>query len=97
MKRLTACLLFSLWGLGAVSQEKWDLKRAIDYAIQNNISVKQQDIQARFAALTYDQSRLSQYPSLNFGSNIGLNTGRNIDRTTNQFTTETSLFNKICR
>ncbi|HEY0059261.1 MAG TPA: TolC family protein [Flavisolibacter sp.] len=95
MKRLTACLLFSLMGLTAMSQEKWDLKRAIDYALQNNISVKQQDIQARFAALTYNQSKLSQYPSLNFGSNLGLNTGRNIDRTTNQFTTETTLYNSF--
>ncbi len=95
MKRPIACLLFSIMGLSAFSQEKWDLKRAIDYAVLNNISVKQQDIQARYAALTYNQSKLSQYPSLNFGSNIGLNTGRNIDRTTNQFTTETTLYNSF--
>ncbi|MEJ7912582.1 MAG: TolC family protein [Chitinophagaceae bacterium] len=79
----------------ALAQEKWDLKRAVEYALANNLSVKQQDIQTRFAELTYNQGKLSQYPSLNFSTNLGLNTGRNIDRTTNQFTTETTLFNSF--
>ncbi len=78
-----------------MAQDKWDLKKAVDYALENNISVKQQDIQARLAGLIYNQSKLSQYPSLNFGTNLGLNTGRNIDRTTNQFTTESTLYNSF--
>jgi outer membrane protein len=75
------------------AQDKWDLKKCVDYALANNISVKQQDIQAKLAGLTYDQSRLSRYPNLNFTTNLGLNTGRNIDRTTNQFTTSTTFYN----
>jgi outer membrane protein len=61
----------------------------------NNISVKQQDIQARLASLTYNQSKLSQYPSLNLSSNLGMSTGRSIDRTTNQFTTESVFYNSF--
>ncbi len=95
MKRPIICLLFSLLFIAAAAQDKWDLKRVVDYALTNNISVKQQDIQARLAGLIYNQSKLSQYPSLNFGTNLGLNTGRNIDRTTNQFTTESTLYNSF--
>ena len=74
------------------AQDKWDLKKAVDYALANNISVKQQDVQARLEQLTYRQSKLSLYPSLNFGNSIGLNTGRSIDRTTNQFTTQSIFY-----
>lgn len=91
--RLLFVLLLAFFGAGrAGAQEKWDLRRAVEYALANNISVRQQDVQARLAALTLRQSKLSQYPSLNFGNSLGLNTGRSIDRTTNQFTTETIFY-----
>ena len=75
------------------AQEKWDLLKCVQYAHENNITIKQRDIQAQIAQLTYKQSHLSQFPNLNFNSNLGLNTGRSIDRTTNQFTTETIFYN----
>lgn len=87
-------LLFALLFVSFVSaQEKWDLLKCVNYALQNNISIKQQDIQAQIANLTYKQTDLSKYPNLNFNSNLGLNTGRSIDRTTNQFTTESVINN----
>lgn len=76
-------------------EEKWDLRKCVEYALEHNISIKQQDIQAQIAQLTYKQSDLSKYPNLNFNSNLGLNTGRSIDRTTNQFTTESILYNSF--
>src|SRR5687767_1065531 len=91
--RLLFTLLITFFVAGrAMAQEKWDLRRAVEYALANNISVRQQDVQARLAELTLRQSKLSQYPSLNFGNSLGLNTGRSIDRTTNQFTTETIFY-----
>lgn len=66
--------------------------KCVQYALDNNISIKQQDIQAQIASLTYKQSTLSKYPNLNLNSGLDLSTGRSIDRTTNQFTTE-SIFN----
>jgi outer membrane protein len=77
------------------AQEKWDLLKCVNYALQNNIGIKQQDIQAQIAKLTYKESDLSKYPNLNFSSNLGLNTGRSIDRTTNQFTTESIFYNSF--
>ena len=85
-------LLFLLIGQFVVAQEKWNLKRAVDYALANNISVKQQDVQARLQELTYSQSKLSRYPNLNFGNSLGINTGRSIHRTTNLYTTQSIFY-----
>ena len=97
MNRLTITLVFLLTTVTSFSQtaEKWDLRKCVEYALDHNISVKQQDIQAQVAQLTWKQNDLSKYPNLNFNSNLGLNTGRSIDRTTNQFTTESILYNSF--
>lgn len=58
------------------SQDKWDLRKCVEYALANNISVKQADVQARIAALNLNQARLSQIPSLEFDSRAGINSGR---------------------
>lgn len=94
MKRpfLVCYLLLQIFVVTAQAQEKWDLKECVQFALTNNISIQQQDIQARLAALTHHQSKLSQYPNINFSNTSGLNTGRSIDRTTNQFTTETIFY-----
>lgn len=84
-----------LFSLLAGAQTKWDLKRSVEYALANNISVKQQDVQARLAELTHYQSRFGRLPTANVGTSLGLNTGRSIDRTTNQFTTESIFFTGV--
>jgi outer membrane protein len=73
------------------AQDTWNLKKAVEYAIENNISVKQADIQARIAALNLKQSRLMQVPTANISGSAGINAGRSIDPTTNLFT-NTQLF-----
>ena len=75
------------------AQEKWDLQRCVSYALQNNISVKQADLQARFAALDYKQARLNTYPNLGFSSNLGINSGRNQNPANFDLVTETFLSN----
>jgi outer membrane protein len=76
----------------AAAQVKWDLKRCVEYAVANNISVQQADIEARRAELALRQSQLNQYPSLNLSANTGINAGRSIDPTTNQFTQQQLAF-----
>lgn len=70
---------------------KWDLRECVEYAIEHNVSVRQADIDARFAELTYEQSKLSQFPSFNFQTSGGYQFGRSIDPSTNQFTNEKLL------
>ena len=90
-----AITVFFIQAVQAQPGEKWDLTKIVDYALKNNISIRQQDVQAKIAQLTYKQSDLSKYPNLNFNSNVGVNTGRSIDRTTNLFTTESILYNSF--
>src|SRR3954469_7360128 len=63
------------------AQEKWDLRKIVDYAMSNNISVKQAGVQASISGLVYKQNRLSRYPSASFTGNTGFNSGRNQDPT----------------
>lgn len=70
-----------LCGISALTQQKWDLRRAVDYALVNNISVKQADLQAHFTELNLKQSKLSQWPAANFSGNTGYSAGRNQDPT----------------
>ena len=37
--------------------EKWNLQKCVEYAMQNNISVRQADLQIRFAELDLYQSK----------------------------------------
>jgi outer membrane protein len=91
--KLAACLLpLAAFSQTADTAGKWDLRRCVEYALENNISVRQADVQARIYALTYVQSKLSRYPSLNMQNSVGYQFGRSIDPSTNQFTTQKFLF-----
>jgi len=70
------------------AQEKWDLRKCVDYALANNISIKQTDVQAKIAEVQYNQSKLNQYPSLSFSGNTSFNSGSNQDPTTFSLITE---------
>lgn len=58
------------------SQKKWTLLECVQYAMENNISVKQTALQADVAAITYKESKLSQIPSLNLSNSDGLSYGK---------------------
>lgn len=77
---LAFALLFFISSFGqqvpASAGEKWDIVRCVDYALKNNISVRQTDLQSRFSALTYKQSKLSLYPNANFQGSVGYGFGR---------------------
>jgi outer membrane protein len=72
------------------SQTSWDLEQCIDYAIENNIQVKQQTLNTQVSENNLKQSRLNLLPNLN--GNIGRNYsfGRAVDPYTNEFNYENS-------
>jgi len=93
MKKLLLFLTILIFLLNqtAYTQDKWDLTRCVQYALANNISVKQSDVQARIAKLTLDQSKLSQIPTLTLGAATGINSGRFQNPITYVLSTQTSL------
>jgi outer membrane protein len=94
MNRKFFCLLCVVLACISVNaQDKWDLRRCVEYAIANNISVKQADIQARVSALSVRLHQAGMYPNLNFSSSAGYNFGRSINPATNQFQNDQVIFN----
>lgn len=82
MRRTIQLALAILCFSAANGQEKWDLRQCVDHAVKNNISVRQTDLQSRFSALTYTQSRSAQLPSFNYSGSVGYRLGRSENPTT---------------
>ena len=55
---ITSCC-FSL-----VAQEKWSLSQCIDYAVQNNIQVKQKQLEKENSEIRLNTTRMSRLPDL---------------------------------
>jgi outer membrane protein len=77
----------------AQQQDTWDLKRCVEYAVSNNVSVKQQDVQARLAELVFKQNKLSQIPTLSLNGNLSLNSGYTQNPQTFGLSTSTLYYN----
>ncbi|MBC8034914.1 MAG: TolC family protein [Chitinophagaceae bacterium] len=88
---LLLCIICTTWMSSVCGQEKWSLKRCVDYAITNNISVKQMDVQRRFEELNFRQTRATNLPTASFSNNTGYGFGRNTDPTTNVNTSQQIL------
>lgn len=98
-------MLLVMSGIFAKAQDKWDLRRCVDFAIANNISVKQADLQTRFSQLDLKQDRLAQLPNANIQASSGYSFGlsenpstgtlesRNFFNTQLGFSTNVTLFN----
>jgi outer membrane protein len=87
---LSLLLLFSL--KIAHAQDTWTLRRCVDYAIANNITVLQADVNAKDAALQTKLAKGQQLPTLNFNTQAGFQFGRSIDPTTNLYTNQPTFF-----
>ncbi len=63
----------------------WNLQQCIDYALKNNIQIKQQLLNEEISRQEVIRSKCSIIPSLNASATQGYNWGRTVDRYTNQF------------
>ncbi len=82
---LTLCLLITCTSVYAQPKAEWTLQKAINYALEHNISIQQNELNQRLAKLTNLQNQLSQLPNINGSSALGRSFGRSVDPTTNQF------------
>jgi len=69
----------------AQNSDNWTLQRAVQYALDHNISIQQNELNRRLEKLTLQQNRLSQLPNINLSTGYGRSFGRSIDPTSNQF------------
>ncbi len=89
MKKIILGLALFFTGLVASHAQKvWSLEDCIDYALTNNIQVKQQMLNIDYGDQTLLQSKLGLLPDLNGYASHGYNWGQTIDQYTNDFATE---------
>lgn len=85
---------FLVVGAGSVlAQKVWTLEECVNYALENNIQIKQSRLQTQTAEINLLQSKLDFAPSANAGSNVNYNWGRNIDPVTNIYSNKQTMNN----
>ncbi len=90
-------ILFLLAALTAGAQEAskivspMTLEQCIDYALKNNIQIKQSILNTELSQLSLTQSEANLLPELNANGSHAYNFGRTIDRFTNEFATQEVL------
>jgi len=67
------------------AQEKWDLRKCVDYAVRHGFTIRQAELQTKLADIQFNQNRLSQLPNLNAGNSYGLSFGLRENPTTGIF------------
>lgn len=94
MRTFISVLFAGIFGLSVKGQDSavWDLRRCVEYAMMNNISVRQADIQAQASAVVLKQSKYSRLPTLNYSLNHGFSFGRSLNRNTNVFQDANIMF-----
>ncbi|NJK86906.1 MAG: TolC family protein [Bacteroidales bacterium] len=78
---IAAALLFSVeFTLNA--QKTWTLEECIQYAHQNNIQIKRQELLTEITENNYQQSKLDRLPNVNAGVFYNFSSGRNLNTET---------------
>ncbi len=60
------------------AQQEWSLQECINYALENNIRIKQQKLNARYNRNLVSQARSDRLPNLNGGLSRNFNFGRSL-------------------
>lgn len=94
-------LTFCFAALAMNAQNNWSLEKCIQYAVQNNLSIKQAQYNTKNAELLLKQNQFSRLPNLNGNFNGNFQFGRNVNPVTNQavslnqFTNSVSLSSSV--
>ncbi|TVR75007.1 MAG: TolC family protein [Marinilabiliales bacterium] len=67
----------------AAAQDVWSLERCINYALDNNIMIRQQELNTQVSENALLQARMNRLPSLNANTQQSFNYGRTLDFATN--------------
>ena len=78
MYSLVAAALMLVVFTGASAQERWSLQKCIDYALQNNIQIKQQTLNSEYYNNQLGQAKFNRLPNLNAGFQNNMSYGRSL-------------------
>lgn len=77
--KLFFILLFITGSHFSKAQEIWDWKKCIEYAMQNNLQLKQTDLNVKLEEVNLKKNKLNFSPSINASSDYNLRVGNNYD------------------
>ncbi|MGD1843319.1 MAG: TolC family protein [Thermonemataceae bacterium] len=86
---LCLCTLSMATAQQAPDKNQWSLKECIDYGIENNLTIKQSQLQVQSSQSTFQQSREGRLPTVTGRATQSIASGRSIDPFTNEPLTET--------
>lgn len=89
MKKLIIIILLFIGVFAQAQNKKWTLLECVNYALENNISIDQSELDLELADINKNQAISNFLPSLNANGSYGINTGANINPATNQFENNT--------
>jgi len=89
MKVLSTLSCFFIF-ISIQAQQIWSLEDCIDYALKNNISLKQSELNIELNKNEHFQSKMELLPSVNISNSFNNNRGRYINPFTNEFDEEVS-------
>ncbi len=76
-KKITILLsLFFISTLALKAQDSWSLEKCINYAFENNLTIKRQKLSVEVQKTELKQNKLNQLPDLGASSSYGINFGK---------------------
>ncbi|WP_040279176.1 TolC family protein [Psychroserpens damuponensis] len=91
MKKIVSILIVLITISSQAQDKKWTLIECVEYALENNISVKQSELDLATADIDKLTAVGNFLPSLNVGAGVSESTGLNFNPVTNNAQTETFL------
>lgn len=95
-RRIIACILciciIGQTDLSAQQNQKLTLKQCVDSAINNNLLVRQSDLQMQTSSVNLKQAKADIFPDLSGNFVHGINQGRSIDPFTNSYINQQLTF-----
>ncbi|HNW50580.1 MAG TPA: TolC family protein [Prolixibacteraceae bacterium] len=76
MRKIFTLLLVGTLFIQAQAQEKWSLQKCIDYALANNITIKQYEVSTEYQQNELKQAKNNRLPNLNASVSQSLSFGR---------------------
>lgn len=83
LTKVPFAFVFVLSTSSLLGQEPWSLEQCIEYALDNNISIKQQKLNVEVSRNQLQRARFNAFPNLNASANHNYSFGRAIDYGTN--------------
>lgn len=89
---VSACLLI---GVNALAQKQWTLEECVNYAIQNNVSIKQIELDNKLAEVNKKDAFGNFLPGVNASASHSWNIGLNTNITTGILENQTTQFTSM--